>query len=264
MRHLAMFGTVLSLAAAGCTVAAETAGPTGEFADGQGQLSNPVADYPNSADWGTAVGSAIPNWTFIGYANSENPSLAGFQQVALSDFYNPHGYEYAACVKGGASDCAKKFPDAVFPLNSPYGVGQPKPRALSVGQSAVWCGPCNLEAKSILPGKAAEYQPKGGQIMVALVDGPKPGIPSTYGDIGKWTQKYEVAYPLVTDPNGFLPQMFPPSLPSNAIIRTADMHIEFVIAGAPEDAAGATCKQYPDEPNCQYWPEFEKVLESAN
>jgi len=264
MRQLALIGSFMSLAAFGCANSTETTGPLGEFADGQGQAAVEQAAYADTADWGVTVGTAIPNWAFVGFANSENPALQGLQQISLSDFYNPHGYEYAACVKGGATDCASKFPDAVFPAGSPFGEGQPKPRALSVGQSAVWCGPCNNEAKLLLPGKAKEYLAKGGQFMIALVDGPKQGVPATYKDISNWTNKYEVAYPLLTDPNDFLPQLFPPSLPSNGIIRTSNMHIEMVIAGAPESPTGALCKQYPNEENCKYWEEFDKVIESAN
>lgn len=265
MRHLALFASVLSLAALGCTAQTEEPiGPVGEFADGQGQLATDLPDYPNRADWGLDVENVIPDWSFIGYANAEDPNLSGMQLIRLSDFYNPHGYDYADCVKGGATDCATKFPDAVFPKGSPWGEGQPKPRALSIGQSAVWCGPCNIEAKSILPGKAAKYQPLGGQFFVGLVDGPKPGSSATYLDITNWTKKYNVPYPLVTDPNGFLPQLFPPSLPSNAVIRTYDMRILLVAAGAPEDPESSVCKQFPNEPACKFFPTFEKALESAN
>lgn len=244
MRHFALIGTVLALAA-GCTAS----GPDGEFAEGQGQAPVALPSYPDSGEWGTAKQTVIPNWSFIGYANSEDPNLQGLQLIQLADFYNPHGYEYAACVEGGGSDCAEQFPDALFPEGSFWGAGQPKPRALSVGQSAVWCGPCNMEAKSILPGEYAKYKPLGGHFIVALIDGPKPGVSATYGDITKWTQKYEVAYSLVTDPSGLLPQLFEPSLPSNAIIRTSDMRILRADAGAPSAA---------------YWLAFEKVLESAN
>ncbi|MBM4356492.1 MAG: hypothetical protein FJ096_00120 [Deltaproteobacteria bacterium] len=260
---------LLPLALEGCSVEADDTGadgdaPIGEFQEGQGQLPYAQPTYPSRAEWGTGEQKVVPNWTFIGYANSEDPALAGVQQFSLADFYNPNGYEYAACVKGGATDCATRFPDALFPQGSPWGAGLPKPRALSVGQSAVWCGPCNQEAKSLLPGKYKEYQPMGGQFLIGLVDGPKPGISATISDITKWTQKYDVGYPLVTDPNGFLPQLFPPSLPSNAVIRTSDMKILVVAAGAPEESGSAVCKQYPNEPACKYWSVFEKALESAN
>lgn len=264
MLRIGLFGTLVCLAAVGCADTTENMGPDLAFVDGQGQLELAGVPYPGHADIGKIVGTAVPNWPFIGFANSENASLPGLQQIALSDFYNPHGYEYAACLKSGATDCVAKFPDAVFPALSHYGAGQPKPRALSVGQSAVWCGPCNAEAKLVLPGKAKAYLPKGGQFIVGLVDGPTPGESATYSDLAKWTAKYEVAYPLVTDPNGFLSQLFPPAYPSNAIVRTSDMRIVFVIAGAPNDADGDVCKQYPKEESCHYWSEFEKVLASGN
>lgn len=267
-RSFALFAATLIVA--GCTAQTETTGdaggdgPVGEFQEGQGQLPYLQPTYPSRAEWGTEVDNVVPNWTFIGYANSEDTNLQGLQQFGFADFYNPNGYEFAACVKGGASDCASKYPDAVFPEGSPWGAGNPKPRALSVGQSAVWCGPCNQEAKTILPGKYQKYQPLGGQFIVGLVDGPKPGVAATVSDITKWTQKYDVGYPLVTDPQGLLPSMFPPSLPSNAVIRTKDMRILLVAAGAPEESTSAVCKQYPNEPACKYWDVFEKALESAD
>lgn len=265
MRNLALFGSValLSSLLSGCAGDSETI-PLGEFAEGQGQLPVAQASYPSNADWGTDVDKVVPNWSFIGFANSEDPALQGYQMVSLGDFYNPNGYLFADCVESAAADCAEKYPDAVFPEGSPWGAGTPKPRALSVGQSAVWCGPCNQEAKSIFPAKVAKYAPMGGQFIVGLIDGPKPGTAATLTDITKWTQKYNVAYPLVADPNGFLPRLFPPSLPSNAVIRTSDMKIVLVAAGAPLDAASADCKQFPNEPACKYWPTFEATLESAN
>jgi hypothetical protein len=267
MRKLALFGSaaLLTTLLVGCGGVPEPL-PLGDFAEGQGQLPIEQAAYPSNADWGTDVDKVVPNWSFIGFANAEDMALQGkgYQMVSLGDFYNPDGYVFADCVESGATDCAAKYPDAVFPEGSPWGAGKPKPRALSVGQSAVWCGPCNQEAKSILPGKVEKYAPLGGQFLVGLVDGPKPGEAATLNDITKWTQKYNVAYPLVTDPSGFLPRLFPPSLPSNAVIRTSDMKILLVAVGAPEEAASSVCKQYPNEPKCKYWPTFEAALEGAN
>ncbi len=245
---LALTATLGALGA-GCTTQ-EPDVVADEFADGQGQgeLAYSEPAYPTEAAWGIEVGQVVPNFAFVGYANSKDPALAGLQLVELADFYNPDGYAYEACVKAGGAACAADYPDAVYPEYSPW-KGQPKPRALSVGVSAVWCGPCNQEAKSILPGEYTKYKALGGQFLIALVDGPEPGVAANFTDITNWKNKYTVEYGLMTDPTGQLSQLFPPSLPSNGIVRTSDMTIVHVIAGAPE---------------ASYWSKFEAVLASAN
>ncbi|MSP24919.1 MAG: redoxin domain-containing protein [Myxococcales bacterium] len=248
----------LAAFATGCTTE-EPDVVAGEFADGQGQEAAALAEatYPTEADWGLEVGQVVPNFAFVGYAASKDPAVVGLQLVSLAEFYNPNGYAFEACVKGSGSaadadgkmvPCAQAYPDAMFGEQSPW-KGQPKPRALSLGISAVWCGPCNQEAKSILPGQYTKYKALGGQFLVALVDGPEPGIAANFADITKWKDKYVVEYGLMTDPSGQLSSMFPPSLPSNGVVRTSDMQIIHVIAGAPE---------------ASYWKKFEAVLASAN
>ncbi|MBK7861875.1 MAG: hypothetical protein IPJ65_25320 [Archangiaceae bacterium] len=87
------------------------------------------------------MGSVIKNYAFYGYANATVDKTA-LKQVQMADFYNPTGTE-------------------VYPEGSPYSAGQPKPLALIVDRSAVWCSPCNYEAKNKLPGKHAQYFPQG-------------------------------------------------------------------------------------------------------
>ncbi len=234
----------------------------GSFPDGTGQDSIAQAAYPSDAEWGTVKNAVVPNWAFVGYASSQDPNLSGVQMVKLADFYNPHGYEYMACKASQASDCATKFPDAVFGENSPW-KGQDKPRGLSLGVSAVWCPPCNAEAKNVLPGQYAKFKPLGGHFLIALVDGPQVGVAATFSDVQKWTKKYTVAYSMMTDPDGQLQSMFEPLLPSNAIIRTSDMRIVTTISGAPAEATSQACVQSPKDPNCTYWTTFEKTLASA-
>jgi hypothetical protein len=257
MRHTLAAALVL-VAASGCTVEETDPQPStngnnvGKFPEGTGQQVMPGANalYPSDANWGVAVNDIVPNWSFVGLADSYNSpaSAKGYQLVSLADFYNPSGYDYEACVKGGATDCAQKFPSAVFPEGSPW-AGKAKPRALSLGVSAGWCGPCNAEAKSVLPGEFDKYKVKGGHFMVALVDGWQPGIASTLADINKWTKMYKVEYSLVTDPNDQLMKLFTGSLPSNAIVRTSDMKILYAAAAAPTPT---------------YWAKFEAALASPN
>ncbi len=252
-----------AIVATGCTVTAEPPTDTNvaQFPEGSGQEAAAQAAYPSDAEWGTVVNAVVPNWQLIGFANSKDTSLQGVQLIKLADFYNPHGYEYASCKAGGAGDCASKFPDAVFPDSSPW-KGQDKPRALNLGVAATWCGPCNQEAKSVLPGKYDKYKPMGGHFIVALVDGPTVGVAANISDVQKWTTKYTVAYSMMTDPDGQLQMLFEPLLPSNAIVRTSDMRILMTISGAPQE--GSACQgAAASSPNCKYWDKFEKTLASA-
>ncbi len=200
------------LCAAGC--AAEPLDTT-DFSKGQAPAAFVPPSYPSDADWGVKVGQVIPNYVMIGLANSQDASLQGVQQLSLADFYNPTG-------------------NGVFPDGHPF-AGKPKPKALSLGVAAVWCGPCNQEAKTELNPKFDEYKPKGGHFMNALVDGPIPGKGVKLADVQKWATAYKVAYSMMLDQNHQFEQMFEPLLPSNAVVTTKDMKIQITISGAPID-----------------------------
>ena len=111
--------TAMAFATVGCTTQGEdtVADP---FPEGTGQAAPAPEAYPDTPT-GFGEGAIIPNLEFIGYANFMNPANEGVQIVKLSDFYNPTGNE-------------------VFPEGSPYGAGTPKPKALNMLISSVWCG----------------------------------------------------------------------------------------------------------------------------
>ncbi len=233
--HVSKLSVLASVVAAGLALGSMgcTTTEVGEdyvpdaFGDDQGQ--DPVAfadvDYAEGP-YGFDIGYVLPNYDFYGYANSTDPSLQGVQYISMDHFYNPTGSE-------------------VYPEGSPYGAGSPKPKALNMLTSALWCPPCNQEAKSILPGEYKKQKPLGGHFITVMIDGNDPGTAATFADITKWKDKYEVAYSLVVDPKEQVMSHYEPAFPGNMIIRTKDMKVIKSVAGVP---------------NATFWSTFEKVL----
>jgi len=213
---------------AGCTEEADVVPPP-VFPDGTGQLPRGASAVEYApAPYGISKGSTIQNFEFVGYPNStvDNTEMKNIQ---LADFYNPTG-------------------DAVFPEGSPYGAGTPKPKGLLIVVSAVWCSPCNYEADVTLPALYAKYQPNGGEFFLVLADGPTPGIPAEPKNLYLWDKKYAINYPSALDPSAKLAALFEAdAFPANMIVRTSDMKIMDVSAGAPPE--GST-----------FWKTYEKIL----
>jgi thiol-disulfide isomerase/thioredoxin len=202
--------------------------PAPVFPDGSGQAPNPEVAYP-AGPFGINKGSIIANYEFVGFANAmENQS--SMQLIKLSDFYNPTGTD-------------------VYPEGSPYGAGTPKPTALLIDVSSSWCPPCQHEADVVLPEMYDLYNPKGGEFLLQLADGPTPGKAATQKNLSSWTTKYDVNYPAAIDPTYKLSALFDANaFPANMIINTRTMEIVRVIAGTPDDA---------------FWTTYEKVLDGA-
>jgi hypothetical protein len=210
---------------AGCAVEDPEYAPS--FPDQSGQPAADAADYPEGP-YGISIGSTVTNYKFIGFVNAMLVNNA-MQDIRLSDFYNPTGTD-------------------VFPEGSLYGANEPKPKALLIDVSSVWCGPCNYEADQVLPGLYEQYQPMGGEFLLQLADGPTPGKAAEPVHLSNWTNKYDVDYPATIDPTYKLGALFEAdAFPANMIIRTKDMKIVEVISGAPE--AGSS-----------FWTTFEAVL----
>jgi AhpC/TSA family len=223
MRKLAVYSLLgcLSLLASACNSdtdveSGDTEVEAPPFPEGQGQAPNASAVYP-AGPYGINPGSIVSNFKFVGFPTPDQGTDAAFN-VSLSDFYNPTGTD-------------------VFPEGSPYGAGEPKPKALMVIVSAVWCGPCNQEADQILPGKYDEYQPKGVEFLLNLADGPTQGIPAEFKHLKNWVKKYETRFPAVVDPSYKLSALFQQNaFPANMLIDTRTMEIVESIAGAPDAA----------------------------
>jgi hypothetical protein len=197
------------------------------FAEGSGQQPQSALAYP-PGPYGTGKGSTVANFKFIGFPNAMQDTTQ-LKELQLAEFYNPTG-------------------DGVYGEGSPMGPGAPKPKALLLAVSAVWCGPCNYEADQVLPGLYAKYKPQRGEFFVQLADGPTPGKAATSKSLFNWTQKYDVDYPMAIDPSYKLSALFAAdAFPANMILDTRTMTLVEVISGAPE----------ADGP---FWATFDEVL----
>jgi hypothetical protein len=158
---------------------------------------------------------------------------------------------------------------------SGYGAGVAKPRALWMITSAVWCGPCNTEAASVLPGEYAELKPLGAHFLTLLMQSSTQGTPATLTDLFNWANGYQVDYSIAIDPEAKAMPLYESSFPGNMIVRTSDMRVIERIAGSPNICLpSGTCK-YATAPNqppaacgidndCDtFWDTFDQVLDGT-
>ena len=226
MRYaLACAAIAAAVATVGCNTQLADTEPEGEFGPDSGQeaLAEANVAYPEEAQ-GWDIGDVIAPINFVGYANFMDPSNVGLQFLSLADFYNPDG-------------------SASFAPDHPWGKGA-KPKAINIVTSAVWCGPCNLEAKTEIPKHKEIYGPKGGAFMTVLLEAGDQS-PASFKTITDWATSYKVDYPIVTDPARRISPYATNSLPTNIIVRTSDMRIIKVTPGIPQEA---------------HWSVFEQVL----
>jgi hypothetical protein len=209
-----------------------------DFPENSGQAAKSELAYP-AGPWGYKTGSIIHNYKFIGFAD---PSVIknATQAIELAQFFNPHADDATYVPESPEKD------DRLFQANSPYPVGTPKPKALAIDAAAVWCGPCNQEAKVDIPPLHAKYKPMGGEFLLLLTDGPTQGVPATQKNLVSWTTKYKVDFPATLQPGMELGKVFSDNaFPTNMIINTRNMKIVKVIAGVPD---------------ASYWTLFEKTI----
>ncbi len=219
-------GVVATLGLVGCA-GEEDPIPAPPFPDGTGQPAANAAQYP-AGPYGISPGRVIANYQFVGYANAAEHKDT-MQPIQLADFYNPSGEE-------------------VFPEGSPYGAGEPKPKVLLIDVSSVWCGPCKIEAESVLPRLYEQYQPLGGEFLVQLADGRNPGEPAVPRDLYRWTTQYDVQYPSAIDPSYKLGALFQAdAFPANMLVKTKDMTIVEVVSGVPAE-------------DSRFWRTFERIM----
>jgi hypothetical protein len=191
--------------------------------------------YP-AGPYNVQPGDVVANFAFTGFANPKlgNTTLV---KIQLSDFYNPHAGDQSYAPADPSVD------DRLFPKDSPYGAGTPKPRALAVNIGAIWCSPCNFEAQSELPPRHAKYKPLGGEFLFQLADGATQGKSATQKDLVNWTTKYKVDYPSTIDADKQLAALFDANAyPANMIIDLRTMRIVAVVAGIPDEAYWAKFK----------------------
>ncbi len=230
MKHgnlVGSLGMVLAaIAMTACTTTeSDTEAPA--FPEGTGQVAHPVA-YP-AGPYGISKSSIIRNYSFVGFSDAKT-ATSSMQQIQLADFYNPHAFDKTYNPASADED------DRRFPPGSQYGAGELKPTVLHIDVASVWCGPCNEEAKTLLPVKHTSYKPCGGEILLQLADGPTPGTAATPQNLINWTKKYGVDFPATIDPSYKLSSLFEAdAYPANMIIDLTTMEMVDVLAGEPVD-----------------------------
>jgi hypothetical protein len=166
------------------------------------------AEYP-PGPYGIEKGSVIEDYELIGFANPVRLPKE-LVTIRLSDFFNPTG-------------------DGVYPAGGPHPEGQPKPVALLIVMSAVWCTPCQFEAERTLPDKHQELAPRG-EFLLVLAESAQHDV-ATESDLSGWTSKFETDFPAVLDPTHQLSQQFQSAFPANIILDTTTMTIVDKITG---------------------------------
>ena len=187
------------------------------FPVGQGQKLAQGPSYP-PGPYGVTKGATMTNFAFDGFSQpSVSKSAASIEKISLSDFYNASG-------------------DETFADGSPYGAGNPKPKALIIDVSAVWCAPCQYESKSLLPNEYAKYHPLGTEFFLLLADGAQVGVPAGPNELVNWVTKFNLNFPAGIDPGRKLGASFSAdAFPVNMLVDTRTMTIVEVVAGVPEE-----------------------------
>jgi len=185
------------------------------------------AAYP-PPPYGFTVGSVIEDFDLPGFADAQVSNDA-LETLHFSDFYNPHAGDLTYAPADASAD------DRLYPPGSPYGAGQPKPLAMLVALGSVWCGPCNQEAKSLFPGKHAQYRACGGEIMYQLVES-DVGTLADEANLRAWTKAYKIDYPAALDPLRKLNPLYADnSFPHAALLDTRTMKIVARYDALPDD-----------------------------
>jgi hypothetical protein len=193
-------------------------------------------EYP-SVTFGVTEGSIIQNYSFQGFPDPQR--ARDLQTVQLADFYNPHADDPSYMPAPGEPD------DRFYPPGSLYNAGattpQPKPRALLIDVASVWCGPCNQEAKDVLPGRYAKYKPCGGQFLFQLAQGTNNGTPATEQNLVAWSNAYALNYPATIDGLNQLSSVYGgQTFPDEVIIDTRTMKLVSVVTAIPDDEFWST------------------------
>lgn len=199
--------------------------PNPEFEAGGGNGAG--VSYP-SGPYGITKKSVIRNFAFVGFPQPASPGgKDALTPIALADFFNPTGAD-------------------VFPEDSAFPAGDPKPKAICVVLAARWCGPCQAEAKDILPGKYADIKPRGGEFLLNLAQD-LDYQPAGMSDLRIWTKQFSVDYPSVVDPEAEFSSLFDASsYPAALLIRTRDMVIVEAVTGSPDESFWARTEELLD------------------
>ena len=171
--------------------------PPAPVGEGQGSEVNPYGKaYPSKnlgyqARAGTRAGNVIRNYKFLGYRDGD-PSK-GKTVISLADVFDP---EMRAV------------------------------KLIHFSAGALWCPPCNEEAKALVP-LVPGLKAKKVIIIQALIEGDARGTGSTLADLDVWQKRHSVNYTLFLDPEQQnLGQFFDAAaIPWNALIDARSMEI---------------------------------------
>lgn len=164
---------------------------------GQGTEKNPYGvAYPTAnlgytARAGTRAGNIIRNYKFLGYRDGD-PSK-GTEVISLADYFDPDM------------------------------------KAISLihfSAGALWCPPCNEEAKALVP-IIPTLKAKKVVVIQAIIEGNERGTGSTPADLDEWQKRHSVNYTIFLDPEqGNLGQFFDAAaIPWNALIDARSMEL---------------------------------------
>ena len=123
-------------------------------------------------------------------------------------------------------------------LMSRYYDGEPIDALLH--EYRVACHPsqlCKLFPPEVLPEKHAQYQPRGAEFLLVVVEGAPPGEAATLQSLDLWGSTVgRGPYPTAIEPAGGLRQSFGPNdYPDNIVVDTRDMTIRAIEFGAPDE-----------------------------
>ena len=176
-----------------------SAGPS---SNSVGPSSNFVS-YP-AGPYGAVRGATIANLSFLGWKHPDAAAydVAQFENVRLSDFYDPDGHTDV--------------------------------KLLAVNASAVWCSVCRSEyAYMKTHGTYAAYRAKGVEMLGALFED-NSYYPAQPADLHNWgsVSSYAVTFPLVLDPGFKMGAYFDSdATPLNMLIDVRTMKIVSITMG---------------------------------
>lgn len=165
--------------------------------EGQGSNVNPYGrPYPSEnlgyqARAGKRPGNVIRNYKFLGYRDGDRSK--GRTVISLADLYDPETRQY---------------------------------KLIHFSAGALWCPPCNEEAKAIVPLVPA-LKEKKVVVIQAIIEGNVRGTASTMDDLDTWQKKHNINYTLFLDPaQQNLGQFFDAAaIPWNGMIDARSMEL---------------------------------------
>ncbi|MBS2012605.1 MAG: redoxin domain-containing protein [Deltaproteobacteria bacterium] len=151
----------------------------------------PTNNLGYQARSGKRPGNIIRNYKFYGYVDGDKSK--GPTVVSLADFYDPEMRSV---------------------------------KIIHFSAGAIWCPPCNEEAKALVPLVPSLKEKKVIPIQ-ALIEGAVRGTASVMSDLDVWQAKHKINYTLFLDPGQQnLGQFFDAAaIPWNAIIDARSMEL---------------------------------------